>query len=62
MSNEELPLNDRDKTLWAIAKKRVAFKNHFLHMPLLILFYGLFGFLAEEILGTVITIGHGQFG
>ena len=30
MTNEQLPTTDRDETLWAIAKKRVAFKKSFL--------------------------------
>ena len=62
MTNELLPLNDRDEVLWAIAKNVQPLKNHFLLMPLLIFFYGVFGFLMTEILETVITIGRGLFG
>ena len=38
MSNEQLPTNERDETLWAVAKKRAAFKKAFLTYAIINIF------------------------
>ena len=52
MSNEQLPLNDRDKTLWAIAKKRVAFKKSFLTYAIINIFLWSIWFFSGRNFGS----------
>ena len=52
MSNEELPLNDRDKTLWAIAKKRAPFKKSFLTYAIIIIFLWSIWFFNDRDFGN----------
>ena len=52
MTNEILPLNDRDETLWAIAKKRVAFKKSFLTYSIINTFLWSIWFFRGRIFGN----------
>ena len=53
MTNELLPLNDRDEVLWAIAKKRAAFKKSFLTYAIINTFLWCIWFFNDRDFGNI---------
>ena len=52
MTNELLPLNDRDEALWAIAKKRASFKKSFLTYAIINIFLWCIWFFNDRDFGN----------